>query len=310
MIGLRQLSHNRSELYASHFPLDILKPYLLKDYREAFATIVLYEDNIEVFHETGIFSFDASEPETFNYEEFRAPLIEEFHDRLAICTVENLFLHLEHYMEEKPMEDDPFVNLVFSISLTPPSREVLEDWSRNIDQRLQRVLYDVESSEHFQLFPNEVCVVYSHDNYYTSVTSDREDLIYTMFEDLVEQYLAPITAPPLPQPFVQSLFELTKTQEVIRMKAERLHTDEEGQPFLLVTYPKQPFSQRKKMSRIYLNETGTPMAITPIETLPRLLYLWRYTDLSFTPIILTLALMTAVVGVAFFLRILLHAPKL
>src|SRR5579883_3198550 len=127
MIGLRQLSNGRLELYASHFPLDILKPYLLDYYREAFATIVLYEDNIEVFHETGIYSFDASEPETFNYEEFRAELAEEFNDKVAVCTVENLFLHLQTLMEEKPLQDDPFHNLVFSISIEPPSREVLLD---------------------------------------------------------------------------------------------------------------------------------------------------------------------------------------
>jgi len=98
MIGLRQLSDNRLELYASRFPLETLKPFLLETYAQAYVTLILYEDNPEIYHETGIFQFNASEPETFNYEEFQAPLIAEFHDRLAVCTVENLFLHLERYM--------------------------------------------------------------------------------------------------------------------------------------------------------------------------------------------------------------------
>src|SRR5580658_2612194 len=139
MIGLRQLSNRRLELYASQFSLETLKPFLLERYKDAYATIVLYEDNIEVFHETGIFSFDASEPETFNYEEFQAPLVAEYNDKLAICTVADLFTHLERYMENKPMEDDPFHNLVFSISHQPPSPDVLRDWEKNIDKRLRHV---------------------------------------------------------------------------------------------------------------------------------------------------------------------------
>lgn len=311
MIGLRQLSNNRLELYASHFPLETLKPYLLAYYREAYATIVLYEDNIEVFHETGIFSFDASEPETFNYEEFRAPLIEEFHDRIAICTVENLFLHFDNFMEEKPLEDDPFQNLVFSISLTPPSRDVLLDWEKHIDNRLHRVLYDAKSSEHFQLFPEEVCVVYSHDNHFTSITSEREDLIQAIFEDIVERHLAPIIAtPPLSSGLVEDLYRHTKTYGVIRLKADRLHTDEAGNPFLLVTYPRTSRGLQKRIARIALDQNGMPLSIGEAEFIPRLHYHLKFNDLSFLPMVLAVSLMSLAVMSALYFRILFPSRPL
>jgi hypothetical protein len=302
MIGIRQLSKDRMELYASQCPLDALKPYLLDFYREAYVTIVLYEDNNEVYHETGIFSFDASEPETFNYEEFRAPLIEEFHDRLAICTVENLFLHLERYMEEKPMEDDPFRNIVFSISLAPPSRDVLLDWEKNIDKRLRRVLYDDKSTEHFQLFPEEVCVVYSHGNHFTSVTSERENLIQAIFEDVVERHLAPICEPPLAPGLITALYRHLTTYNIIRLKADRLHTDEAGQPYMLVTYPRQSKGMKKPFSRIILSETGVPLSLSEPEETTRFRYHLRYSDMSLLPMILVVSFMSFVILGALFLR--------
>jgi hypothetical protein len=303
MIGLRPLSNNRRELYASHVPLETLKPYLLHFYREAYATIVLYEDNIEVFHETGIFSFDASEPETFNYEEFRAPLIEEFHDRLAICTVENLFLHLERFVEEKPMEDDPFHNLVFSISLAPPSRELLLDWEKNINKRLRRVLYDYKSTEHFQLFPNEVCVVYSHGNYFTSVTSNHEALLEAIFEDIVKRYLGPLTTAPIPKSVIDALYWHTQTYDCIRFKPDRLHKDAEGKPFLLMTYPKREKLKQKPFAKIFLDVAGTPTSVSEQEFLLRLVYHLRYTDPTFLPMILIAALMCIVIAASLYFRI-------
>lgn len=311
MIGLRKLCHNRLELYASRFPLDALKPYLLDYYRNAYATIVLYEDNPEVFHETGIFRFDASEPETFNYEEFRAPIIEEFHDRLAICTVENLFLHLERYMEDRPLEDDPFHNLVFSISLKPPSRDVLLDWERNIDQRLRRVLYDDDSSEHFHLFPDEVCVVYSHANHYSSVTSDQEELIQSIFEDVVERHLSPTCMPPYSPQLVEALYDHLKTYGTLRLKADRLHLDKAtGQPFLLVTYPGQSRPWRKQFSRLLLSPTGDPLSLTEPEETSRLRYHLLYSDMTLWPMILAVAFMSVVVLGAVVLRVMFSSPSL
>lgn len=309
MIGLRKLSNNRLELYASHFPLDTLKPYLLDFYRDAYATIVLYEDNIEVYHETGIFSFDASEPETFNYEEFRAPLIEEFHDRLAVCTVENLFLHLERVMEEKPMEDDPFQKLVFSISLAPPSRDILLDWEKNIDKRLRGVLYDEKSSAHFQLFPNEVCVVYSHDNHFTSVTSDQEDLIRAVFEDVVERHLAPITTPPLTSSLVDDLYRHLRTYGAIRLKADRLHTNEHH-PFLLVTYPGSSTRKLKRFAKLMLDANGTPLSIGEPDMMSRMRFHLRYSDLSYLPMVLVVSLMGFAVVSALYFRILFPSRPL
>lgn len=308
MIGLRQLSHNRLELFASRFPLDALKPYLLSNYREAFAVIVLYEDNIEVYHETGIFSFDASEPETFNYEEFRAPLIEEFRDRLAICTVENLFLHLQATMEEKPMEDDPFHNLVFSILLTPPSREVLLDWERNIDHRLKRVLYDQRSTDHFLLFPYEMCVVYSHGNYYTSVTSEQEDLIQAVFEDIVERQLASISSPPFNPQFIAALYGHVKQYRTIRIKTERVHRDKSRQPFLLMTYPKRATFWTKPVARLMLDDTGNPVSFTEPEWISRLRYNLQYRDPILLPIVLILLLMGLTVAIVLYYRLNFPAP--
>lgn len=310
MIGLRQLSNNRLELYASRFPLDVLKPYLLDYYREAYATIVLYEDNIEVYHETGIFSFDASEPETFNYEEFRAPLIEEFHDRLAVCTVENLFLHLENFMEDKPLEDDPFHNLVFSISLAPPSREVLLDWEKHIDARLKRVLYDAHASEHFQLFPDEVCVVYSHDNHFTSVTSNREDLIQTLFEDVVERHLVDLSPPPLSPSLISDLYYHTKQYGRIRLKPERVHTTPAREAYLLVTYPGQANFKQKLIASIKLSDTGAPISISEASWISRLQYYLHYSDLSLVPMVLTLTFMTLAVIGALYFRILFPSEPL
>lgn len=310
MIGIRELTNNRLELYASRFPLDVLKPYLLDFYREAYATIVLYEDNIEVYHETGIFSFDASEPETFNYEEFRAPLIEEFHDKLAICTVENLFLHLQKYVEEKPLEDDPFQNLVFSISLVPPSRDILLDWEKNIDKRLRRVLYDVKSSEHFQLFPNEVCVVYSHDNHFTSVTSDREELIQSIFEDVVERHLASLCNPPLSPSLVSDLYRHTRTYGCIRLKAERVHIEDSNRPMLLVTYPKKSTFRQKLISRIALTPDWAPLSLSEAQFIPRLVYYLRYSDFSLLPMVLVVLLLSLSVFFGLYLRILFPSHPL
>lgn len=310
MIGLRTLSNNRLELYASRFPLEVLKPYLLDYYREAYATIVLYEDNNEVFHETGIFSFDASEPETFNYEEFCAPLIEEFHDRLALCTVENLFLHFQNFMEEKPFEDDPFRKLVFSISLEPPSREILLDWEKNIDKRLRNVLYDHHSSEHFQLFPNEVCVVYSHDNHFTSVTSSREDLIQTVFEDIVERHLSPLCQPPISPSLISDLYWHTKNYGCLRLNPERLFEDKEQNNFLLVNYPGCSTQLTKLISRISLTPTGEPVSLSPAEPLQRFRYYLKYTDFSLFPIILVVSLMTIAVVSALYFQILFSSKAL
>ncbi len=310
MIGIRQLNNNRKELYASRFPIDVLKPYLLDYYRDAYATIVLYEDNIEVYHETGIFSFDASEPETFNYEEFQAPLIEDLHDKLAICTVENLFLHFENYMEDKPMEDDPFHNLVFSISKAPPSREILLDWEKNLDKRLKRVLYDEKSEDHFHLFPFEVCVVYSHDNYYTSVTSDNETLIRAIFEDVVERHLADLPSPVVSPELMDSLYQQTQEHGGIRLKVERMHYDSFGQPFLLVTYPKQSIFQKKRIAKLSLNEEFSPVAITPPVEVPKLLYILRYSDLTLLPMVLVLTVMTLAVVSALYFRILFPSQPL
>ncbi len=308
MIGLRQLSNNRQELYASRFPLEILKPYLLDYYKEAFATVVLYEDNIEAYHETGIFSFDASEPETFNYEEFRAPLIEEFHDRLAICTVDNLFLHLERYMEERPMEDDPFHTLVFSISLAPPSRDVLLDWEKNIDDRLKRVLYDDRSTEHFQLFPDEVCVVYSHNNHFTSVTSALPDLIKTVFEDIVEQHLAPLLNQPLAPALMETLYHHTNAYGAIRLKPERVYQDDTGKSFLLITYPRQHGGGKKQIAKLYFDAHGNPELLSDVELISLRQYYLKYSDLSFLPIILTVFLMVVLVFGAFYFRVLFQSP--
>lgn len=309
MIGLRQLPPNRLELYASACPLEVLKPYLLHFYGEAFATIVLYEDNYEVYHETGIFSFDASEPETFNYEEFRAPLIEEFRDRVAICTVENLFLHLERFMEEKPMEDDPFQNLVFSISLAPPSREVLLDWEKNIDTRLRRVLYDAKSTEHFHLFPDEVCVVYSHDNHFTSITSEREDLVRALFEDMVERHLAPLATPPILPEITDTLYQHVQTHGMVRLKADRLYTEKSGESFLLVTYPKQRRFRLKQIARMQLDPSGQPLSLSEVEIVPWTRYYLHYMDLSVLPMVLTVVLMSlAVIGALYFRILFPPAP--
>ncbi len=310
MIGLRHLSNQRLELYASHFSLESLKPYLLDFYREAFATIVLYEDNIEVYHETGIFSFDASEPGTFNYEEFRAPLIEEFHDRLAICTVENLFLHFQRLMDEKPMEDDPFHNLVFSVSLVPPSRALLLDWEKNIDQRLRRVLYDDRSIEHFQLFPHEVLVVYSHDNYFTSVTSEQEDLLQALFEDLVEQSLAPITREKLQLPFLNQLYEYLNTYGTLRFKTERIHYDAENQPYLMVTFPGHSKGFKKLLAKIHLDNQGYPMSVSPVFSMPRWQYDLRYRDPTFMPMVLMVLMMLMMVLAGLYYRILFPSQPL
>lgn len=303
MIGLRNLSNNRLELYASRFPLDILKPYLLDYYREAYVTIVLYEDNIEVYHETGIFSFDASEPETFNYEEFKAPLIEEFHDRMAICTVESLFTHFQRYMEDKPLEDDPFQNIVFSISLVPPSRDILMEWEKNIDKHLRQVLYDVKSSEHFQLFPNEVCVVYSHDNYFTSVTSDQEDLIRAVFEDVLEKHMAPICDPPLPIELTNELYGHIKTYGCIQINPDRICNDSEGNVSMLVAYPGHSTRFSKLVSRIQLDETGIPVDISDTQYISRLQYYLRYSDFSLLPMILLAGLMIIAICFGLYFRI-------
>jgi len=299
VIGLRQLSNQRLELYASRFPLDGLRPYLMACFKDAYATIVLYEDDPEAYHETGIYSFDAEDPVTFNYEEFQAVLIEEFNDRVAVCTVENLFRHLDRVQENNPMADEPFRNLVFSISQTPPSRELLMDWEKNITRRLKRVLYDAKSSEHFQLFPNEECVVYAAENHFTCVTSDREDLIWAVFEDVVERQMLPLTQPPLQPGLLKGLYQHLKTWGVLRIVPERLHTAPDGSSFLLVTYPKHHRFRSKQIAKIRLDEAGTPVEISDTEQLGRLQYQLRYTDLTLMPVLLVLSFMLGVVGLIF-----------
>lgn len=301
MIGLRHLSHNRTELYASHFPLEALKPYLLEYYRDAYATVVLYEDNPEFYHETGIVMFQAGEPETFNYEEFQAPLIEEFNDKLAICTVENLFQHFDNLSQSRPKDDDPFYNLVFSISLSPPSREILLDWEQNIENRLETVLYDTKAEGHFLLFPYEDGVVYSHGNHYTSITSDKPELIRAVFEDMVEKQLAALTQQPINQSLLNTLYQQLLTHGALRLSPDRVHPDKDGTLFLLVTYPGQKLQGEKRIAKLGLSAQGEPVSLSEPELMPRWRYHLYFNDWSMLPFILLVILMAiGIVGWFYF----------
>jgi hypothetical protein len=201
-------------------------------------------------------------------------------------------------MESRPLADDPFHNLVFSISLTPPSRDVLLDWEKHIDKRLKSVLYDEDSEEHFRLFPDEVCVVYSHNNHFTSVTSDRWDLLRMVFEDIVERQLTPVIKPPLPPEFVEALYSHTKTFGTIRLNAERLYTDRNGQNFMLLTYPKKSTAKRKRFAKMWIDDDGKPVHIDAPQLIPRWKFVLKYSDLSFTPMALVVMLMLFAVASA------------
>jgi sulfur transfer complex TusBCD TusB component (DsrH family) len=304
MIGIRTLSHNRQELFASRLPLDVLKPYLLADYAQAYVVLVLYEDTQEVIHESGIIRFDPTEPVTYNYERFQAPLIADYHDKLAVCTVENLFLHLERYVEDNPLADDPFHNIVFSVLEQLPSSEVLESWEKNIDTRLKRVLYDVKSSDHFQLFPEEICVVYSHNNHYTSITSDKPDLIYALFEDTLERQLAPLNSPELLPAVVQGLFQQAQYYQTIRLVADRLYQDEH-KPYLLITYSSKHSSMENKLlCKLFLSEKGHPVFLDEPFYMPRWQYWLKYSDLSILPMVVMVSLVALAVLAAVYLKLL------
>jgi hypothetical protein len=172
------------------------------------------------------------------------------------------------------------------------------------------VLYDVKSSEHFHLFPKEVCVVYSHDNYFTSVTSDREDLIQAIFEDILERYLAPLCNPPLSPELVSELYRHTKTYGCIRIQAERLYQDPQTGSFLLVTYPKKSTRTQKLVSRMPLADDGTPTAVSEAEYLPRWRYYLYYSDFTMMPVVLVVSLMTLAVLFGLYFRILFPSQPL
>lgn len=304
MLGVKSLSHNRWELYASQCPLSVLKPFLLSHYPNAIATLVLYEDFREVYHETGIFSFDASEPETFNYQDFQAPLIEQFHHRIALCTVENLLLHFERRMAQDPLRDDPFHNLLVSISWQAPPRPQLIEWASSIDKHLKETLWDKDSPNHFLLFPDEVCVLYSQDNYFTSMTSNQDSLIKALFNDVMSyKLLGPYDRmnqktgplPVLSADLMDALYDHVKDVGCIHLHNERLYRHQ-GKDYWLITYPQseQPIQNdttKHAVSHIRLNDQHLPEALEPMVPLSQWAYHSRYTDWFWFPVAMVLVLM-------------------